>query len=89
MSPPTKEGGPAATSRATVTSTKHSRLHRRQDGYAAPGATGRAELAALELLTTAGYRLACRCLDCRRWLADPVSVAAMRGPTCRARAGAR
>jgi hypothetical protein len=32
-----------------------------------------------------GYHLAIRCLDCHRWLADPVSVAAHRGPTCRAR----
>lgn len=86
MSPPTKEGGPAA-SRAAITRTAQLNGNRRQNGYTAPAAQDRAELAALELLTDAGYRLACRCLDCKRWLADPISVAAMRGPTCRARAG--
>jgi hypothetical protein len=33
-----------------------------------------------------GYRLSVSCLDCHRPLADPTSVAAHRGPTCRARA---
>lgn len=87
MIPPNKEGGPAAASRATVTNSQHSRLHRRQDGYAAPGATDRADAEFEAEAKRRGYRLSVQCLDCHRPLTDPVSVAYHRGPTCRARAG--
>jgi hypothetical protein len=88
MSPPIKAGGPdgVAIRTAAVDAPKHNG-YRRVDGYVAPDAADRAEQDALALLTGAGYRLACQCLTCGRWLAHPVSVAAMRGPTCRARAG--
>lgn len=61
--------------------------HGRVNGYAAPTAEDRADFDLLAEAQRRGYRLTCRCLDCRRWLADPVSIAAMRGPVCRARAG--
>ncbi|WP_071700349.1 DUF6011 domain-containing protein [Mycobacterium heckeshornense] len=66
----------------TVTS-----IRRRQDGYAAPAADERAEQRLLAAARRFGFRLAVQCLDCRRWLVDPASVAAHRGPVCRARAG--
>lgn len=59
--------------------------HRRQDGYAAPTAEDRADLAALAAVEALGYRVAVQCLDCGHWLANPISVAAHRGPRCRAR----
>lgn len=33
----------------------------------------------------AGYALAVQCLDCKSWLVNAKSVAAHRGPRCRAR----
>jgi hypothetical protein len=60
--------------------------YRAVDGYTAPTAGDRADAELLAYAALLGYRLTVRCLDCRRWLADPVSVAAHRGPTCRARA---
>jgi hypothetical protein len=62
-------------------------IPRRQDGFAAPTIDERAEQRLLAAAREAGYRLAIQCLDCRRWLVDPASVAAHRGPVCRARAG--
>jgi hypothetical protein len=61
--------------------------HRRQDGYAAPDADDRADAAVVAAAAERGYRLATRCLDCGHWLANPISVAAHRGPRCRARTG--
>ena len=60
--------------------------HRRQDGYAAPTAEDRREAAVLAAAAKMGYRLAVQCLDCRHWLSNPISVAAHRGPRCRAKA---
>lgn len=55
--------------------------------YGVLDAEDRADAELLAEAERRGYRLTCRCLDCRRWLANPKSVAAMRGPVCRARAG--
>jgi hypothetical protein len=61
--------------------------HRPQDGYAAPSPEDRADLAVLAAAEALGYRIAIRCLDCGHWLSSPASVAAHRGPRCRARRG--
>lgn len=88
--PPVKAAG--GLSVATKTAAEHHRNHhhngyRHQDGYAAPDAEDRADAELLALAAERGYRLACRCVDCGHWLADPVSVRHHRGPTCRRRAG--
>jgi Family of unknown function (DUF6011) len=62
---------------------------RRQDGYAAPDAEDRADTAILAAAEALGYRIAVQCLDCGHWLASPKSVAAHRGPVCRAKSGDR
>ncbi len=87
--PPQKEvGGPdVATGTAAHPVHKSSSRNRRQDGYAPPDADERFEQWVLDEAERLGYRLTCRCLDCKRWLADPVSIAHQRGPTCRQRAG--
>lgn len=61
--------------------------HRRADGYAAPTSEDRADAAVLAAAAERGFRVAVQCLDCGHWLANPISVAAFRGPRCRARAG--
>jgi len=61
--------------------------HRRQDGYQAPAVEDRADLPALAAVEALGYRVAVQCRDCGHWLASPTSVAAHRGPRCRARHG--
>ena len=68
------------------TNTANLNGHRRQDGYAAPTAEDRREAAVLAAAAEMGYRLAVQCLDCRHWLSNPISVAAHRGPRCRAKA---
>lgn len=60
--------------------------HRRVDGFAAPDAEDRREAALLVEAAECGYRLAVQCLDCRRGLTAPTSVAHHRGPLCRRRA---
>jgi hypothetical protein len=65
----------------------HFTAHRRQDGYTAPTPEGRADLAVLAAAEALGYRIAVQCLDCQHWLSSPTSVAANRGPRCRARHG--
>ncbi|WP_407665622.1 DUF6011 domain-containing protein [Mycolicibacillus parakoreensis] len=85
MSAPRKvAGGPDVATR-TAAPTAVSQYIRR-DGYAAPTADERLDAWIIAEAARLGYRLSCRCLDCKRWLADPVSIAAMRGPTCRRRA---
>jgi hypothetical protein len=69
------------------TNGRHFTAHRRQDGYAAPDAEDRADLAVLAAAEALGYRIAVQCLDCGHWLASPKSGAAHRGPRCRARHG--
>jgi hypothetical protein len=69
------------------TDADHFTAHRRQDGYAAPSVEDRADLAVLAAAEALGYRIAVQCLDCGHWLASPTSVAAHRGPRCRARHG--
>jgi hypothetical protein len=87
VSPPKAAGGPdVATRTAEPTRNRESSRYHRVDGFAAPTAADRADAELLAYAALLGYRLTVRCLDCRRWLADPVSVAAHRGPTCRARA---
>lgn len=70
-----------------TTSASKFTAHRRQDGYAAPSVEDRADQAALAAVYALGYRVAVQCLDCGHWLASPTSVAAHRGPRCRARNG--
>jgi hypothetical protein len=64
-----------------------SKAYRREDGYTAPTTEDRADLAVLAAAEALGYRIAVQCLDCGHWLSSPTSVAAHRGPRCRARRG--
>jgi hypothetical protein len=85
-----KRRNPGTKARATSTTPladANHIAHRRQDGYAAPTAEDRADLAAVAAIEALGYRIAVQCLDCGHWLANPKSVAAHRGPRCRARVG--
>lgn len=75
----------AAPTTSTVDAAESNGQHRRQDGYAAPTAEDRGDAELLAWAAVLGYRLTVRCLDCGNWLAHPVSVAAHRGPRCRAR----
>jgi hypothetical protein len=59
--------------------------HRREDGYAAPTVEDRDDTAVLAAAFERGYRIAVQCIDCGHWLTNPVSVAAFRGPRCRAK----
>lgn len=88
--PPRKEcGGPDVATRAAEPADTHPTANRRHDAFAAPGPDDRADVELLALAAERGYQMACRCLDCHRWLADPVSVTYHRGPICRKRAGVR
>jgi len=89
MPPKTRKSRSAGTDRPlrNYTNTAQSNGHRRQDGYAAPSAEDRADLAALAAVEALGYRVAVQCVDCGHWLASPISVSAHRGPRCRARRG--
>jgi len=60
--------------------------YRRHDGYAAPDAEDLDDAAVLAAAFERGYRIAVQCIDCGHWLTNPVSVAAFRGPRCRAKA---
>jgi hypothetical protein len=84
---PHKKGGAARQDRPSsrTLSAANSITHRRQEGYAAPAAEDRREAAVLAEAAEMGYRLAVQCVDCRHWLSNPISVAAHRGPICRAR----
>lgn len=91
-SPPTNDAAPAsapASTRATATKPTTAQLsaYRPEDGYAAPTAEDRYEHWLIAEAKAHGYRLSVACLDCRRPLTHPVSVAHRRGRTCRARAG--
>jgi hypothetical protein len=89
MPPKTRKSRSTLTDRPLrnhTNSTKNNR-YRPQDGYAAPTAEDRREAALLAEAAELGYRLATVCMDCGHWLANPVSVAAHRGPRCRARNG--
>jgi hypothetical protein len=68
------------------TRTSHASAHRRQDGYTAPTAEDRREAVLLAAAAEMGFRLSVQCLDCGHWLVAAKSVAAHRGPRCRARA---
>jgi hypothetical protein len=79
-------GQSGATSKTPIPA-GHFTAHRRQDGYAAPSAEDRVDHAVVAAAEALGYRIAVQCLDCGHWLANPKSVAAHRGPRCRARVG--
>lgn len=64
------------------------RLHRREDGYAAPTADDRAIAKAISVLRAHGFGISVRCITCRRPLTAPDSVRRHRGPRCEARAKA-
>lgn len=64
------------------------RLHRREDGFAAPSGVDRAVERAIELLRQNGFGIAVRCVTCRRPLTAPASIRRHRGPRCEARAKA-
>ena len=92
-----KRSSPAAADRATTRDNttaghhtadtdKSSRLHRPQDGYAAPSALARAVAQAKALLEDSGYGIAAKCLDCGHPIVKPASLARMRGGKCHARA---
>jgi hypothetical protein len=59
--------------------------HRRQDGFVAPSVEDRDDTTVLAAAFERGYRIAVQCIDCGHWLINPVSVAAFRGPRCRAK----
>jgi hypothetical protein len=82
-------GNPARATSTTTIASANSNGHRRQNGYAAPSAEDRADAAVPAAAAARGYRIAVQCLDCGHWLANPVSVAAVRRPRCRAKAAAR
>ncbi len=93
-----KRSSPAVADRATsrlntTTDTHHStgsvnssRLHRPQDGFAAPTALARAVAQAKALLEGDGYGIAAKCIDCGHPIVKPASLARMRGGKCHARA---
>jgi hypothetical protein len=64
------------------------RLHRREDGFAAPTSVDRQIARAIELLHEHGYGIALRCVTCRRPITAPASIRRHRGPRCEARAKA-
>ena len=80
---------PGSEARATSTppsaNAQSNRLHRPHDGYAAPTAEDRAVAQAVAVLERHGYGIALRCLDCRRPITSPASLARLRGPRCAAR----
>ena len=84
---------PATPTLTTTTDAHHDtgsvdsiRLHRPQDGYAAPTALARAVAQAKALLGANGYGIAAKCLDCGHPIVKPASLARMRGGKCHARA---
>jgi len=87
--PPKEVAAPLPSKAATATSITaiQSSESRRQDGYAAPTAEDRADAELLAEAERRGYRLAVRCVDCGHYVVSAASIAAHRGPKCRARAG--
>lgn len=84
-----RPGNPgAATSTTPIADPQCNRLHRPEDGYAAPTAEARHEAALLAELHELGYRPATRCSRCRQWVVAPKSVALHMGPVCRAKSAA-
>ncbi len=78
-----------ATSTTTTVATADSiRLHRPQDGYAAPSAEDRREAGLLAELRDLGYQPATRCTRCGQWVVAAKSVALHMGPVCRAKSAA-
>ena len=82
-SPGTKSRAASTPPSATAES---SRLHRPQDGYAAPTAQDRREAALLAELRELGYGITVPCLVCRHPLTAARSLARHIGPRCAARA---
>lgn len=58
----------------------------RHDPYEPLTPDDRADLDVVISAAERGFRLSVACLDCGHWLTNPISVAAMRGPRCRAKA---
>lgn len=86
--PPKEVGGSDVATKAAAPATGNStRIHRVEDGYTPPTAEDRYEAWILAEAQNLGYQLSCRCLDCRRPLADKISVRYRRGRVCRQRAG--
>jgi hypothetical protein len=85
---PHKRSRPAGNRAARTDTTlyRQSNGHRPQDCYAAATAEDRREQAVLAEAYALGYRLSLTCIDCGHWLTNPISVAAMRRPRCRAKA---
>ena len=86
---------PATPTLTTTTDAHHdtgsvdsSRLHRPQDGFAAPSAEDRREAGLLAELRDLGYRPATRCTRCNQWVVAAKSVALHMGPVCRAKSAA-
>lgn len=76
-----------ATSTTTTVATADSiRLHRPQDGFAAPSAEDRREAGLLAELEELGYGITVPCLVCRHPLTSAKSVARHIGPKCAAKA---
>lgn len=84
---PRKRKGPAPTAKPSRKHTNQTKFNRylADDGYAAPTAEDRREVALLAEAAELGYRLSLSCIDCGHPLVAPMSVSAMRGPVCRAR----
>lgn len=71
--------------RNNTTAVESSRLHRPQDGYAAPSPEDRADAEFLAEAKQRGYRLALACLDCGHPIVAAASLRRHRGPRCAAR----
>jgi hypothetical protein len=83
----TKENRPAGNGAAhTTPDAMQSIVPWRQDWNEPLTAEDRADFEVLIAAAERGFRLATRCLDCGHFLVNPRSVAAHRGPRCRARA---
>jgi hypothetical protein len=76
---------PHRPTRNNSTAANHCNGHRRQDGFVAPSVEDRDDTTVLAAAFERGYRIAVQCIDCGHWLINPVSVAAFRGPRCRAK----
>jgi len=88
---PEPEAIPTNTTTAGTTRTacvQGTRLHRPEDGYAAPTDEDRLDAAVIAAAKARGFTVAVRCTRCSQWVVTAASVAAHMGPVCRAKTAA-
>jgi hypothetical protein len=78
-------GAPARATSTTPLADTKSIAHRRQDGFAAPGAEDRADAEVIEAARARGFKLAVPCRVCGRMLTARQSVDVFVGPVCASR----